>query len=114
MSQELEFRIRAIDEASEVFESIGTSAEDALNRVSAASDAVAAAEEKATYSARSLVVGLSGVATSAFSLYQGFDRIEKSQYAVERANYLVQASLKAVEDDQRKYNEAVRKYGADS
>ncbi|MEM3628321.1 MAG: hypothetical protein QXK98_06265 [Candidatus Bathyarchaeia archaeon] len=89
MSQELEVRIRAVDEASEAFERVGASA-------------------------RSLVLGLSGVATSAFSLYQSFDRLEKAQYAVEKANLAVKSSLKAVEDAQARYNKAVEKYGGES
>jgi phage-related protein len=65
-------------------------------------------------SARDLATGFSGVATSGFALYMGLERMQTSQYAVEKANYAVERAAKAVEDAQNKYNEAVAKYGPES
>jgi phage-related protein len=116
MSQigELQIRLKAIDEASDVVSEASRNIEASLSEVERANKAVQEAQNRTNASVRDLVTGFSGLATSAFSLYQGIDRVEKSQYALERANYLAQTALKAVEDAQSRYNQAVEKYGADS
>jgi len=63
---------------------------------------------------RKLVTGLSGVATSAFALYNAWDNVQDMQVSVSRANLQVQSTLNSLEDTQRRYNATVEKYGADS
>jgi len=63
---------------------------------------------------RNLVTGLSGVATSAFALYNAWDNVQDMQVSVSRANLQVQSTLNSLEDAQRRYNATVEKYGADS
>jgi phage-related protein len=111
---ELQIRLKAIDEASDVVSEASRNIESSLSEVERANKAVQEAQNRTNASVRDLVSGFSGLATSAFNLYQGIDRIEKSQYALERANYMVQTATKSVEDAQNRYNLAVEKYGADS
>lgn len=63
---------------------------------------------------KGMALSMSQTATSAFSLYQSFDNIEKKQYAVEKANLAAKRATEAVDQAQKDYNEAVEKYGADS
>lgn len=63
---------------------------------------------------RSLAVGMSQMMTSAFSLYQSIDNIEKKQYALEKAQLAAKKATEAVDQAQKDYNEAVTKFGANS
>ena len=65
-------------------------------------------------SLKGFALGASGAATAGFSLYNSFDRIEKAELAVDRANLQVRTSTKGVEDAQRNLNEAVVEHGANS
>ncbi len=65
-------------------------------------------------SLKGFALGASGAATAGFSLYSSFDRIEKAELAVDRANLQVRTSTKGVEDAQRNLNEAVVEHGANS
>jgi hypothetical protein len=67
-----------------------------------------------TRSTKDLVVGFSGVATSAFSLYNAYDRVGNAQLRLDRANVTVKSNLASVENAQKRLNDAVRKFGADS
>ena len=115
MSQELEFRVTAkVDEALAAVRQLGDETAEAMSQVKKANEKVVKAQEETTASARDLITGLSGVATSAFALYSAIDRVQDMQVSLDRANLAVKASLNAVEDAQRRYNAAVEKYGADS
>ena len=81
--------------------------ESASNRVSASAASTGG-------SMKMLGLGFSQTATSAFSLYQSFDNIEKKQYALEKANLAVDKSDQALKKAQDDYNEAVDKYGINS
>jgi hypothetical protein len=63
---------------------------------------------------KSLAVGMSQTMTSAFSLYQSVDNIEKKQYALEKAQLAAKKATESVDQAQKDYNEAVEKFGADS
>jgi hypothetical protein len=65
-------------------------------------------------SMKMLGLGFSQTATSAFSLFQSFDNIEKKQYAVEKANLAVDKSEVSLKKAQDEYNDAVTKYGVTS
>ncbi len=82
------------------FKTIGNSADEAQKKVSA--------------STMDVVKGFSGLATSAYSLYMGFDRLQSVQLQSDKANLAVQRSTEAAKDAQERYNQAVAKYGADS
>ena len=60
------------------------------------------------------VKGVSGAVTAAIALYGSFDRLEKSQMAIDRANLQVQRSTEAADQAQKAYNQAVQEYGPSS
>jgi len=70
--------------------------------------------QETTRSTKDLVVGFSGVATSAFSLYNVYDRVGDAQLRLDRANLQVKTSSKGVETAQVRLNDAIKKYGANS
>ena len=65
-------------------------------------------------STKDIVVGFSGVATSAFSLYSAYDHVGDAQLRLDRANVTAKSSLAGVENAQKRLNDVVSKYGADS
>jgi hypothetical protein len=79
-------------------------------------------------SARNLVTGFSGLATSVFGLYKNFDDLEKKQLSVDKANLAVRTSTNSLEDAEKRektaaddlakakqiLTEKIEKYGADS
>ena len=75
-----------------------------------ASDAI----RKVGTSTRDLITGFSGLAVSAFSVYQSFDRYQDMAVSVSRANLAVKTSQNSVEDTQRRLNATIEKYGATS
>lgn len=108
--QEINIRITATDETGEAWESAG----EGLEYVEGKAKDVQKSSVALSNASKDLAVGLSGVATGALALYQGYDRLERSQYAVQQANLLVKSSLNSVDDAQRRYNDAVEKFGEDS
>ena len=65
-----------------------------------ASDAI----RKVGASTRDLITGFSGLAVSAFSVYQSFDRYQDMAVSVSRANLAVKTSQNSLEDATRRYN----------
>jgi len=86
---------------------IGSGAEDAGRKVAGAS-------VSSQNSMKGLALGFSQTATSAFSLYQSFDNLERKQYAVEKANLMADRATQSLKKAQDDYNAAIDKYGADS
>jgi hypothetical protein len=84
------------------------------NGVALASTNLAKDTESVGTSMRELTVAFSGIATAGFSLYMSFDRIEKSQVALDRANLNMKRSTEAVDQATKNYNETVAKYGVSS
>jgi hypothetical protein len=74
----------------------------------------AAAQANASVNAKDLAIGLSGMATSAFSLYMGYENVVKSQIMADRSNVMLERSTLAVQKAQEAYNNAVDKYGVNS
>ena len=111
---ELTATIKAVDDASAVFEKVQSSAEESMGQVQKATQGVEAAHEQMTTNLRGVVTGFSGVATSAFALYNAYDRVQDMTVSVDRANLAVKTTLNSVEDAQRRYNATVEKYGVES
>jgi hypothetical protein len=104
---------------------VSTSSTKMGNDATTASDKTASGMEGATGrvttsaaatggSMRTLALGFSQTATSAFALYQSFDNIEKRQYAVEKANLAVDKSEVSLKKAQDEYNAALDEYGPTS
>jgi uncharacterized membrane protein YccC len=98
MSQELEMRILAkVDEALAEIRRLSEQATEALEEIKNANEQVAEAEEETTASARELALGFSGLVGSGVSLYVGLTNLERANYQVERAHYLVKKAAEDVE-----------------
>lgn len=100
----------SLDQVSEASDRLAVSQED----LGAEQEKVALFSKKNAGSLKDFALGASGAATAAFSLYNSFDRIEKAELAVDRANLQVRTSAKGVEDAQRNLNAAVLEHGASS
>jgi hypothetical protein len=72
---------------------------------------VAEGVKQQTINYKDLVVGVSGVATASFSLYNAYDNVMDASVGVHKANLAVKSSADAVEGSQKKYNDTVAKYG---
>ena len=114
MSTQVGIFIKATDEASRIVADASTKIQGDLNRVDEAGKRVQESTQRVTASSKDLVMGFSGVATSAFALYNAYDAVQDMQVSVDRANVSAKGSLNSLEDAQRKYNETVRLYGEDS
>jgi hypothetical protein len=125
---DIEINLELIDNASSQLAEASSSMSSSLDQVSESSDRlatsqgnleveqekVASVSKKSAGSLKDFALGASGAATAGFSLYSSFDRIEKAEVAVDRANLQVRTSTKSVEDAQRNLNEAVVEHGANS
>ena len=110
----IEIPVRATDEASEVFRQVSKTAQSSMGEIEDSARRVQQAHEDLNSGLKDVVTGFSGVATSAFALYNAYDRVQDMQVSVDRANLTVKTSLNAVEDAQTRLNAAIEKYGADS
>ncbi len=88
-------------------QTFGTEAESAGKKVKASATSMDG-------SFKGLALGMSQTMTSAFSLYQSFDNIEKKQYALDKANLALTRSNEDLKKAQEDYNLAVDKYGESS
>ena len=114
MSSEINITLKANDEASSIIADAGKNITASMGKVEESGKRVAETQKQTNASAKNLVMGFSGLATSAFSLYNAYDRVMDMQVSVDRANLQVKQSANSVEDAQRKLNAAVEKYGVDS
>jgi hypothetical protein len=114
MSQNIEIKLKAVDEASNVVASASSKINNDLNSVSQAQRQVSKSTKDSEASMKSFASGLSGVATASFSLYNAFDRVNQAELSVDRANLQVKSSTKSVDDAQRALNEAISKHGSSS
>jgi hypothetical protein len=106
--------VRAVDDASDTLRQISSNAQRSMSDVEVAAHQVEDAHKQMNTGLKDIVTGFSGVATSAFMLYNSYDRVVTSEVALDRANLIVKTSANAVEDAQNKLNAAVEKYGPDS
>ncbi len=111
---ELVTTARVVDEASDTLRQIATNAKGSMSDMETAARQVEDAHKQMNAGLKDVVTGFSGVATSAFALYNAYDRVTTSEVALDRANLVVKTSANAVEDAQNKLNAAVEKYGPDS
>ncbi|MCW4045236.1 MAG: hypothetical protein NWE94_06945 [Candidatus Bathyarchaeota archaeon] len=114
MNSEINITLKANDEASKIIADAGSNITASLGKVEESGKRVSETQKQTNTSAKNLVMGFSGLATSAFSLYNAYDRVADMQVSVDRANLQVKQSANSVEDAQRKLNVAIEKYGADS
>lgn len=111
---EINILLRATDQASAMIGAAGASISGSLDQVDASAKRVAASSAQAEFSFKSLATGIAGIATSAFNLYNAYDRVADMQVSLDRANLQVTSTLNSLNDAQIRYNTAVEKYGADS
>jgi hypothetical protein len=114
MSQNIEIKLKAIDEASDVVANASNKINGNLDSISQAQNQVSKTSKDSEVSTKSFAVGLSGTATASFSLYSAIDRVREAEITTDRANYQVKVSTKAVEDAEKALNEATAKHGAGS
>jgi hypothetical protein len=128
MSQEISVTLKAYDEASRTVAEASSKIKSDMAQVEQANKRVVESQKQTMTSTRDLVTGFSGVATSAFSLYNAYDRVADMQLNVDRANLQVKQSNNSMEDAQRRVTstseilekaqkatyEATIKYGAGS
>jgi len=100
----------AVDDAIRGLQNLG----GALDSTGTKTDSLATKQKAASGSAKDLIVGLSGVATGAFNLYRGYDDLIDSQVSVDKAMLSAKSTANAAEDAQKRYTDAVLKFGADS
>jgi hypothetical protein len=106
--------VRAVDDASDTLRQVASNAKSSMSDVEVAARQVEDAHKQMNAGLKDVLTGFSGVATSAFMLYNSYDRVVTSEVALDRANLIVKTSANAVEDAQNKLNAAVEKYGPDS
>lgn len=111
---EINILLRATDQASSVIASAGNNISGSLDQVDASAKRVSTSTAQVDFSYRQLATGIAGIATSAFSLYDAYDRVRDMQVSLDRANLQVNSTLNSLNDTQARYNAAVEKYGADS
>jgi hypothetical protein len=114
LSSQVSIRITAADEASATIRQVATNAEGSFNTIKSASRQVEEQQKATNLSFTGAVTAFSGVATSAFALYNAYDRVADMTVAVDRANLQVKTTLNSVEDAQRRYNTVLEKYPPDS
>jgi hypothetical protein len=113
-SSQIGIRINAVDEASAVFKQLANNAEASYGAITVTAQKVEEQQKKTNLSLKDGVTAFSGVATSAFALYNIYDRVADMTVSVDRANLQVKTTLNSVEDAQKRLNDAVAKYGPNS
>lgn len=114
MSQKIEIKLKAIDEASGVVANASTKINGDLEDISGAQKQVSRGTKESEASMKSFATGLSGTATAAFSLYGAIDRVQEAEISADRANLQVRSSTKSVDDAQQSLNEAIAQHGINS
>jgi hypothetical protein len=95
MSEKITIEAEAVDNASKEIAKIGDNVEKSMAKVEQRNQSV-------VRSMKDVTVGVSGVATSAFSLYNAYDRVADMQLQVDRSNLMVKQSANSAEDAQRR------------
>jgi hypothetical protein len=110
VSTDVERAINALDQTSAATAKLGSESDVAKDKV----DALKKKVDDFTPSTRGLITGLSGVATAAWGLYQGYDRLIDTQVSVDKAMLSAKSTANSAEDAQTRYNAVVAKFGAAS
>jgi len=111
MSSQIDIRIKAYDEASKTVADASNKIKKEMGEVEATNKRVVAAQKETVKSSRDLITGFSGVATSAFSLYNAYGNVEDAQLKIDRSNLQVKTSHNSVENAQTSLNKALEKFG---
>jgi len=111
---EIDVVVQAIDRVTAELQKIGSSVDGMANQVEAADARVQTANETTTFSIKELGTSFAGLMTSATSLIFMFERMERAQYTLDRAQNLLEDTTRRVQRAQEAYNATVEKYGADS
>ena len=114
MSQNIEIKLKAIDEASATIANASTKINGSLNDVSNTQKQISAQTKVSETSMKDFAVGASGAATSVFSFYSAIDRVQVSEISLDRANLMVKSSSKSVDDAQRSLSVAIQTHGVSS
>jgi hypothetical protein len=114
MSQNIEIRLKAIDEASGVIANASSKINSNLGDISDAQKQVSRDAKTSEASMKSFATGLSGAATASFSLYGAIDRVQEAEISADRANLQVRTSTKSVQDAQETLNRAIEEHGVNS
>jgi hypothetical protein len=102
--------MRGQDQVTGTLSAVGVS----LGQVTDKVEGMSKANDRGTDSVVKVMSGFQGLANVGFSVYNAIDRIETSQYALEKANLAVKRATESVENAQTAYNKAVSKGGEDS
>lgn len=108
--QEVKIIIKATDDTS----AAAQSASQNIDVLTKKTTDLNAAQQKASINSKEVVVGLSGVATSAYALYMGYDNLLDSQVNVNKSITAAKAAANSAEDAQVRYTAVVVKFGAAS
>jgi len=111
---EIDVVVQAIDRVTAELQKIGSSVDGMAGQVEATDARIQTANETTTFSIKELGTSFAGLMTSATSLIFMFERMERAQYTLDRAQNLLEDTTRRVQRAQEAYNEAVEKYGADS
>jgi len=114
MSSEVQITLTAVDEASAVINQVAGSLDSANSQIAGSSSSMAAAVEKSNTSVKDTALAFNNLATAGAGLYMSFERVEKAQVMVDRANLMVHRSTEALEKAETACNDAVAKYGPNS
>ena len=91
-SETVNVLIEAIDKASATIEAAASKLQGSLDGLEKKNQSLAEKQKSTEASAGNLVKGLNQVGVAAFSLYQSYDSMERSQVAADRANLNLQRS----------------------
>ena len=111
---EIDVVVQAIDRVTAELQKIGSSVDGMAGQVEATDARIQTANETTTFSIKELGTSFAGLMTSATSLIFMFERMERAQYTLDRAQNLLEDTTRRVQRAQEAYNAAVEKYGADS
>jgi len=106
--------INAVDNFSSVMQECGNSAQVMAGQIEASSSQIEGANEKSSFSLKNLGTSVSSLMTGVTNLVFAYDRVEKAQYAANKAANAYEDAVRRCNAAQEAYNQAVAKYGADS
>lgn len=111
MSSTVNVLIKATDEASGVMSKAASNITGSLDSIE---KKAATLDQNTGVNWRNVATGFAGIATSAFSIYNAYDRVSEKQLQLDKANTTAASKLEILGDKQEDYNEALAKYGENS
>ena len=107
ISADVEKASNSLEKTAESMTKLATESDKAKDKV----DDLKKKTDEFVPTTRGLITGLSGVATAAWGLYQGYDRLIDTQVSVDRAFLSAKSTANAAADAQVRYTATVEKYG---